>query len=196
MRPPLKPIRFHAPLRDARLVTPAAAEADRATRWKQETQASYERGRMEGEQALGHQLMQQRSELMEIHNGVLASLQSLLPQLVRDSEHALAQLAFEVARKLVGNLPINAEMVENAMREAMAQVEESADMTILLHPEDLALLHRSDSPFLKPREHGPAVRLQEASDVTRGGCMIRTRFGLVDARRETKFELIQKALAT
>lgn len=196
MRPQPKPIHFHANLRDVRLVTPAAAEADRAARWKQETQACFERGRIEGEEALGHQLMQQRSELMEIHNGVLAALQSVLPQLVRDSERALAQLALEVARKLVSSLPITAEMVEAAMREAMTQVEESTDMTILLHPEDLALLQRSDSPFLKPRDHGAAIRLHEASDVTRGGCMIRTRFGLVDARRETKFELIQKALAT
>jgi len=33
-----------------------------------------------------------------------------------------------------------------------------------------------------------------SSEVSRGGCLIQTRFGLVDARRETKLEQLQQTL--
>lgn len=196
MKPWPESIRFDAPLREVRLLDPAAAAADRAGRWQQELQASYERGRIEGERALSQQLLEQRSELMELHNGVVASLQQVLPQLIRDSERALVQLSLEVARKLVGELALTPQVIETAIQDALAQVEETTDMTVLLHPEDFALLQRAQSPFLQAREGAGHVRVQEAPDITRGGCLVRTRFGLIDARRETKFELLQKALAS
>jgi flagellar biosynthesis/type III secretory pathway protein FliH len=42
-------------------------------------------------------------------------------------------------------------------------------------------------------ETGP-LRFSGAAEVTRGGCIVQTRFGLVDARRETKMEQLRQAL--
>jgi flagellar biosynthesis/type III secretory pathway protein FliH len=64
---------------------------------------------------------------------------------------------------------------------------------VLLHPEDLELLQRLDSPLLEAARTSPAAFLA-APEVTRGGCLVRTRFGTVDARRETKFDLLKRQL--
>lgn len=196
MKPRPEIIHFNAPVREVRLLDRATARADRESRWQHELQASHERGRLDGEGALGAQLMQQRAELMEIHTGTLAALQSVIPQLRRDSERALIQLSLEVARRLVGDLPIDEALVESVVRDALSQVEGTTDITVLLHPEDLELMRRANSPLLRARENGGQVQLQESADVTRGGCIVRTNFGLIDSRRETKFQLLQKALAT
>ena len=129
-------LQFAAPLRDVTIVR----SGDRETLRQQDLQASYDRGRLEGERALGEQLVQQRAEVMELQTGVLASLRGAVPQVTRDCERALVALALEAAQKLVSGLPISAEMIEATIKEACAAVEDSAEFTVQLHAEDLALL--------------------------------------------------------
>jgi flagellar assembly protein FliH len=127
---------------------------------------------------------------------VLASLRDAVPQVAREGERALVDLALEAARKLVSGLPVSAEMIEAAVKEAIAQVEDTAGFTVQLHPEDLALLERTNSPLLLPQGGDERIRFQPSANVTRGGCVVQTRFGVIDARRETKVELLRSALTS
>jgi hypothetical protein len=86
-------------------------------------------------------------------------------------------------------------MVEAAVREACAAVEDTAEFSVQLHPDDLALLQRLNSPLLLPQGGREALRIESSSLVTRGGCMVKTRFGLIDGRRETKADMLRQALA-
>lgn len=187
-------VEFRQPLRDARIITPCSLAEEAEIRQRERDHAAYERGRREGEEALGVQLVRQRGELLELQNGVLDSMQQIIPRLTDECERELIGLAIEVAQKLVAGLPISPEMVESVVREALAQVEESAGFTIHLHPEDLALLEKVNSPLLLPRGGMDRVNFQAADAVSRGGCLVHTRFGTIDARRETKIELLQKAM--
>jgi flagellar biosynthesis/type III secretory pathway protein FliH len=73
-------------------------------------------------------------------------------------------------------------------------VEGTAKITIRLHPADLELLQRGDSPLLATEAGANEFRFLGSPEVTRGGCLVQTRFGTVDARRETKFDLIKRSL--
>jgi flagellar assembly protein FliH len=190
MKPLRDPIRLLQPLKDAVL----ARCGDREALHRGDLQASYERGRLDGERALSEQLIRQRAEVMELQTGVLASLRDAVPQVAREGERALVALALEAARKLVSGLPVSAEMIEAAVKEAIAQVEDTAGFTVQLHPEDLALLERANSPLLLPKGGDERIRFQPSAQVTRGGCVVQTRFGVIDARRETKVELLRTAL--
>ena len=183
------------PLRDAAPAgfLPALTHNDVSlqTQW----QAGYEQGRIDGEKALSEQLIAQRGELHELLNGTVASMRQTIPQIVRETENALIALALEVARKLVSEMPISAPMVETAVRDALAQVESTAEATVRLHPADLELLQNAGSPLISSPDAPQEFRFLSSPDVTRGGCLVQTNFGTVDARRETKFELIKKNLA-
>jgi flagellar assembly protein FliH len=183
-----------APLRNVVLrragSPPPAAEIDREA----ECRAAYERGRSDGEKALGEQLVRQRSELGGLLEGVVASWQRAVEQVCRDTEQHLVMLAFEMAQRLVGDLPISVEMIESSIREAISQVEGTAEFHVRLHPADLELLQRSESALLHPTQGGGNLRLHSSAEVTRGGCLVQTRFGIVDARRETKVDLMKRAL--
>jgi flagellar biosynthesis/type III secretory pathway protein FliH len=63
-----------------------------------------------------------------------------------------------------------------------------------VHPDDLALLRQHQAPILDGLPDSGPLRFVSAPDVGRGGCVIQTRFGLVDARRETKIEQIRQSL--
>ena len=186
------------PLQNARMIWPARAETSliQAACDPSREQAAFDRGLAEGEKRLGEQLLRQRTELLELQNGVLTSLREALPQVIQQSEAALIQLALEVARKLVGDLPVSADMVEAAVRSALVQVEESTEFHVYLHADDLALLQKCNSPVLLPGPGNEAVRFQASTEVMRGGCLVRTRFGVVDAGRETKLALIRQSLQT
>lgn len=187
-------ISLTAPLRNLVLrragSPPPAVEIDREA----ECRAAYERGRSDGEKALGEQLVRQRSELGGLLEGVVASWQRAVEQVCRDTEQQLVVLAFEMAQRLVGDLPISVEMIENSIREAISQVEGTAEFHVRLHPADLELLQRSESTLLHPATGGGNLRLHSSPEVTRGGCLVQTRFGIVDARRETKVDLMKRAL--
>jgi flagellar assembly protein FliH len=85
-------------------------------------------------------------------------------------------------------------MIEAAIQEALSHVEEACDLTIRLHADDLKLLKRANSPLLLGTARGGKTVFQASSEVSRGGCMVQTRFGWLDARRETKFELLKQSL--
>jgi flagellar biosynthesis/type III secretory pathway protein FliH len=143
---------------------------------------------------LSLQLFQQRAEVHEMMSGVLNSLRQAVPQVVRETENAMIALSLSVAQKLVGGLPISAAMVEEVVRDALAQIEGTAQFTVRLHPADLALLQQSGSPLLADSDGAKEFRFLAATEVSRGGCLVQTQFGTVDARRETKIELLQRTL--
>jgi flagellar biosynthesis/type III secretory pathway protein FliH len=187
-------IPFRQPLGDVRLLvqTPAQGWTDFL---REREQAAYERGRQDGKTALTRQLMQHQGEAGELQNGVLLSLTRAIPQVVRETENALIQLALDAAQKIVAGLPITAEMVAAVVRETVRQVEGSAEITVLLHPDDLALLRLHHSPVLTGLPESGPLRFAGSSEVTRGGCLVQTRFGVIDARRETKLEQLRQTLS-
>lgn len=186
-------IRFSHPVRDVVLSGRAGAGGSTVD-WEAECQAAYERGRTEGENALGEQLVQQRAEVKHLVEGVLQSLQQAVPQVIRDTEVHLVELTLQIAQKLVGELPVTSDMVEAVVRDALEQVEGAADFHIRLHPADLELLQKIGSPLLGTAGETRTAHFHSSAEVTRGGCLVQTRFGVIDARRETKLDLLKRSL--
>ena len=192
-----KTISFARPLRNVQVARASCAPSTTETGQpsSSDLDQAYERGRRDGERALSEQLLQQRAEMAELQRGVLDVLRRIVPQVVKETETTLIRLALESAQKLVADMPISAEMIEAVVRNALRQVEDTSEITVQLHPADLALLQKNDSSLLKDFSGGNALRFASSSEVSRGGCLVQTRFGTIDARRETKLEALQRTLS-
>ncbi len=185
-------IRLRQPLRG---VTPRPVAAPvKGAAPDDPVRAAYERGLRDGERKLSEQLLAQRNEFLELQRGVIESLRAAVPRVVHDTETALMTLALQAAQKLVAGLPVTREMIEAVVREALGQVEDTAEIVVALHPDDLALLEKSGSPLLAPAAGAAKTTFRAGPEVTRGGCVVHTRFGVVDARRETKTELLKQVV--
>jgi flagellar assembly protein FliH len=180
-------------MRDVRLLTQAPAQ-DWQDYLREREQAAYERGRQAGERALSEQLLQQRNETVELQRGILQSLQRVVPQVIQEAETSLIALALAAAQKIVAGMPITSEMLEAVVREALRQAEDTAEIIIQLHPDDLALLRKHNASVLDGLPETGPLRFTGSAEVTRGGCIVQTRFGLIDARRETKLEQLRQTL--
>lgn len=156
---------------------------------------AFERGRAQTEANLTGQLVSQRNEMLQLQDGVLKALANAVDQVIGDTEQALVELALTTASRLVAGLPLDRTMIEAAIHEALHQVEDTTTVQVFLHAEDLAILQQTGSPFLAEAAAG-RLKLAAAPEVTRGGCVVRTQFGELDARRETKLEQVRKAMTT
>ncbi|HEY0455449.1 MAG TPA: FliH/SctL family protein, partial [Verrucomicrobiae bacterium] len=189
-------IQFNQPLREVQLASKSAPGTIQAEpKMEQREQSAYERGLREGQQRLSAQLLQQRADLTNLERGLLESLRQAVPRVMQECEKALAELALEIARKLVGGLPVSAEMVEAVVQEALADTEDCTEYNVHLNPEDFQLLERLQSPLLTTAPARERLHFHQTTEVSRGGCIVKTKFGTVDARRETKVEVLQKSLA-
>jgi flagellar assembly protein FliH len=187
-------ITLSGPLRDVR-VTALPRESELEGRVRIAEQSAYERGRHDAEKNLGEQLLQQRGELLELQQGILESLRNAVPEVIQQTEGALFDIALESAKKIVAGIPISPELVQSVVREAVAQTKETAEITIQLHPDDLALLRKHSSPVLQGLPEAGPLKFIGSSEITRGGCLVQTRFGLLDARRETKIEQLRESIS-
>ena len=165
-------------------------------------QAAYARGKQEAESNLQQQLDLMKSEyatkkdkeLADFCENIRSDLGNQVPKILESLEKHVINLAADIATKIVADLPIDKTLVESVVKDALTKAEKDAEIVVLLHPEDLKLLTQGDSEFLKDSHGGDKVLFKPSSDVTRGGCLLDTHYGLVDARRETKAKLLKKAV--
>ena len=186
-------ISFEEPLADVRLLLASPAQ-DWKKFLREAEQTAFERGRREGESALNGQLISQRNETLELQRGIFQSLQRALPQVAHAAETALIEIALESAKKVVAGMAVDAALIEATVREALRQTEDTAEISVQLNADDLAMLRQHQSPLLNGLPETGPLKFSSCADVTRGGCLVQTRFGLVDARRETKFEQLRQSL--
>ena len=190
----LEPIRLQSPLKDFVVARLTTRDEERNSKHRAEVEAAYERGRLEGERALSEQLVNQRSEMLALKACVVDSLKDCFPNVIRDCEDTLVQLTIEIARKIVVELPITREMMQGVVKEAINHLAEATDYVVQLNPLDYALMKSLESESAFVEADCKSVRFESNHSVSRGGCVVRTDFGNLDNRRETKWSALLEAI--
>ncbi|MDP7051801.1 MAG: FliH/SctL family protein [Verrucomicrobiota bacterium] len=165
-------------------------------------QAAYERGKKEAEANLQQQLDLMKAEyasgkdkeFANFCDTIRSELDGQVPKILESLEKHVVNLAADIAMKIVADLPIDKTMVESVVKDALAKAEQEAEIVVLLHPDDLELLTQGDSELLEKTQGAGNVQFKASTEVTRGGCMLDTHYGTVDARRETKADIIKQAV--
>ena len=165
-------------------------------------QAGYERGQRDAEERHARRIeelrrdweMNHRAEAVRVLENLNKSVHLQMAETFKSLEKHVVMLAAEAAIKLTSGIPISADMVEAYVREALTLIEQDTEITIILNPDDLALLEQHQSSLLNRAGSYPVVKFRADPKLSRGGCMVETKFGELDSRRETKIELLKKAV--
>ncbi len=167
-------------------------------------QAAYERGKKDAEANLQSQLevmkteyaTEQQQKLADFFKNIQDDLGGQVPRMLQSLEKHVINLAADIAMKIVAGTPVDKSMVETVVKDALAKAEKDTDVVVLLNEADLELLSQADSELLQ-RTHGSSeVVFKSSPEVSRGGCLLETRYGTVDARIETKADVLKKAVTT
>ena len=122
----------------------------------------------------------------------LDELKALRGTLVRQTEQQMVQLALAIARKILRReATIDQDLIVAMARVALERVGESGIATIRLNPDDHA------STVQRHGDHWAGSRVKVVADpsVSRGGCLVESEFGFVDASVDAQFEQVAQALA-
>lgn len=130
-----------------------------------------------------------RMEAAELHQ-LVQSLDTALSQLDQEVANEMQALAIEIARQVVREtLSVKPEIILGVVREALQSLPQQA-ATIHAHPDDVQLLRR----YME--EHFDAIghRVVEDDKVLRGGCLIESAGGQIDAQIQTRWRRVVENL--
>jgi len=111
--------------------------------------------------------------------------------MIRETERQMVQLAMAIARRIVRReVAIDHELTLTMARVALERLGDSTAVTIRLHPEDFEATCRQREALLA----GSHVTVAPDSAVSRGGCLVQSDFGYVDASVDAQFQELARAL--
>jgi flagellar assembly protein FliH len=125
-----------------------------------------------------------------------ADLEHVREQLVAELEHDAAELALRLSEQvLAGALEVEPERVLDVARNALRRVTERRQVILVVNPADLEVL--SDSVTTLKAELGGIESCDVQSDrrVGRGGVILRTDAGEIDACIESGLERAREIIA-
>jgi flagellar assembly protein FliH len=167
----------------------AEAEALRA--------AAREEGLREGREEALTMLTPALEALTQAAEGVQASQFARADRL---ETHAVDLALFLAEKVLGGALAIEPERVVEAVRGALRGIVERERVTVLVHPDDLEMVRGAIDDVRASLGGIEHCEVQAERRVSRGGAIVRTPDGDVDARVETKLqrarEVVEAALSS
>ena len=105
------------------------------------------------------------------------------------------EIAMQAASRVIGQeLAQRPELARDVVTALLSRVQRAHSVTLRVNPDDCAAL-ASDLDGLRQRAGlSGTLRLQPDAGVTRGGCVLHSDVGSLDARVETQLAAIARAL--
>lgn len=193
----------------ARIVDEARREAERmraeakADGLARGEAAGFEKGLAEGRAkgaAEGHAAAKAEhdarlSQIEEAFAGEFVRWMSVRDDAMRHAEKELAGIAVAIAESIVReHVAADASVVAREVEAAVGLFARATRVTIEVSPEDAPVVAESMPRLSAALPEGAAVSIVAREGVARGGCVVRSSEGTVDARIETQFRRMREGL--
>lgn len=186
----LKLIAFDRPLAGA--VLPGQGRTFTEAEVAAKVQEAYRQGVDAARAAADQQMVEFRADMAQLSEGVLQKISHLEPLLLAQLRDSLPALAVDLAHRLFAGYQPAAETLERLCTEALEQLfPEREGLELTLCPRDVELITSLNPDWL---QRYPALRIRPDATLKPGDCIVRSRFGLTDARQETKLAALEHSL--
>jgi flagellar biosynthesis/type III secretory pathway protein FliH len=126
---------------------------------------------------------------------ILREVGDLKLKLFADAEEQMLRLVWAVAEKVIyDEVSTNSQIVLGVLREAVKGVVDREGMKIHLNPQDFLFMMDMKADFLKEFNGVKNVIFEEDGEIQRGGALLETLAGEVDARLEQRVKEVKGAL--
>ena len=170
----------------------ADAEAERERLENESKQNGFNQGKAEGYQDGEAEV----NRLVERMHKMLEAVMQKREEILKDTESQIVELVILMARKVIKVLSENQKNVVMANTlAALKKVRTRGDVTIRVNFEDVKLTSEHAKEFIQHVENVQKITVLEDSSVEKGGCIVETDFGAIDARISSQLtELENKIL--
>lgn len=165
------------------------------TEWQAEAEKrsreALEKGRAEGH-AEAEAKLAARAKVFE---ELIASLSDGREELMRKAESTVVDLALAIARRFVDVAADSGkEVIKQSIKSAVRLVTEKDKLVLRVNPDDLEEVRRHQDDIIFIGDGIGKLDVRPDKQVRRGGCVIETDAGNIDARLDTRMAEIEKSL--
>ena len=157
------------------------------------------------EDAFSKGLEQGRAEMIaaqkENVNTAVASLEASMNEMQRirqrdvaNMETEIVRLALVIAKKVIGKEIENGGVIQHVVKQAMEKVNDTRHLILKLNPMDLDAVHDLGQDLIPADDFGTVFRIEADETIQRGGCVIETKLGDIDARVDKQINIIEELL--
>lgn len=136
------------------------------------------------------------SRLIERTHKIFEAVMNRREEILSGTEQQIVELVILMTRKVVKIISENQRQVVMAnVLQALKKVKGRGDVTIRVNFQDVKLTSEHIQDFIKQVENIKGITVAEDSTVDKGGCVVETDFGAIDARISSQLtELENKIL--
>jgi|GEM_PF-6155289 len=142
-----------------------------------------------------NQLRERTVELLtKIDEAVIGHIERLETVLAR-YERKITALSCAIAQKIVNaEIKVDPEVVTRSVQKALGSIREEARIEIQVNPSDKEAIEKIWSEIEAKKVSNSKWTLETNAGIGKGGCIIKTPGGTIDARIESQFSLIESLM--
>ena len=147
-----------------------------------------DQGKTEGVAATTAKYEKRIDELQTHLSEVLHSFEAAKRSAVFNAEHLLLQLSLAMVNKIIGReVAADPSIILNAIKRALSYIGHREKMVIRVAPGDLETVSQRKDFWIPVGERLEDITIEADERLHRGGCIIESNSGLVDARLGVQF---------
>jgi flagellar assembly protein FliH len=151
----------------------------------------FEIGLEEGKESV---LKESENILINIRK-IINSLHEEIEKRYKENEKEIIRLAVAIASEIINKeLSVSEDIVYEITRKAIEKSTEKSKMNICVNPDDYEYLKSCHDKLMDEFKSVNMISFTADRRISRGGCVIETSSGSVDARVEQQIELTEKEL--
>ncbi len=153
--------------------------------------AAFQRGKQEAAAVFDRQIVEMRQELLHLQQTVFQRLDDEFRQMQATVGERLPDLILALVRRILAGLELDPGAVKALVDEVLSEMSQGGEIEVVLCPKDMELLGSAKEDFMNDYA---GLKFTADAGLGSGDCMVRSRFGLVDARIETKLRKLDVEL--
>ena len=168
------------------------AEAERdAERIRNEAEALKTKIETEMEKAKKKGLQEGKEEGLAEFLEQIQKVRELRKEIYTNAEPEVMKLVISIAHKVIGDLVETHKDVIHAIVHQALEHSLGDRITVRIHPTDYKRLKTEDLEFKGILDRTKHIHFREDESIEKGGCIIETEIGTIDAQLETQLKVIR-----
>jgi len=165
---------------------------DAGSRSREIEEKAYTEGYEAGERRALEHSQRKMEPVLRNFQQALEAIEQMKRKIRLTAERETVDLALAIARKIVGQeISVQPQVIENILQKALEKVEGQDSISIILHPDDLAHMQSADNRICDLLAGYDHLQFKADGSMQKGGCLIETEMGCVDARIEKQIEAVE-----
>jgi flagellar assembly protein FliH len=171
--------------------------ADQALKLSQEVQEkayeeAYALGRKEGQDYAYQEEKNRIQSEMEVFKKLIEEIKNLKTDLMIQNEKQIVNLCFYMSKRLLmKEVETDPAYIQTLIKRSLEMAQSDEEVTIRVSSQDKQWIDDNMEDLFKDLDLGQSTKIEEDSQIKRGGVIIETNHGVIDATFEQRLEKLE-----